>query len=406
MDDMIRDARLAFTAVFLIISAWAGLASAGERFLIKPMIETDYRIDSNFYSVNVDERTVSTLTVSPGLEFGFETEKSQVKALGAFNFNYYDDLDDVPAGMTDSDENDYAGYNLKLSAKTMLFTRITTGLEGRMIKTRNPEERDELDNFIDTEKYIVNRFRPWIKYRITSRISAGLEVNTTGIDYADSSEYDSFLLEGKGRLYYEISKFTTVDLEYAQGDMAYETDALNYASRKYGMNIVSRYKYFTLDAGGGYHKREFDQAGEEAMDTPYWHISIKGQNPPKLGKDEKPRSYMTLKFNQDFNDTGFNNAYYRADRVTLILGHLFMEKIDARFKGYYQKSDYENYWISDREDDTLFLSLTLSYFLNRRFTLAMESGLESRDSSYDDYDYDNSFVLFKLTFNYDLGRGR
>ncbi len=80
-----------------------------------------------------------------------------------------------------------------------------------------------------------------------------------------------------------------------------------------------------------------------------------------------------------------------------------MEKIDARFKGYYQKSDYENYWIANREDDTLFFSVMLSYFLNRRFALAMESGMESRDSSYDYYDYDNRFVLFKLTFNYDLG---
>ncbi|WP_320040561.1 outer membrane beta-barrel protein [uncultured Desulfobacter sp.] len=400
---MIRDARLVLIAVFLIVSAWTGLAFAEERFLIKPMIETDYRIDSNFYYDDTDEHSVSTLTVSPGLEFGFETAKSRVKALGKFNFNYYDDLDDVPAGTEDADENDYAGYDLTLSAKTMLFTRITTGLEGRMIKTRNPEERDELDNYIDTEKYKINRFRPWLKYQISPRISAGIEAKTTGIDYSDSSAFDSFLLEGTGRLYYEINKFTTVDLEYSQGDMDYDTDDFNYVSRKYGMNIVSGYKYFKLDGGIGYHERDFDLAGENSMDTPYWHISITGQNPPTLDKDEKPRSYMTLKFNQDFNDTGRNNAYYRANRVTLILGHLFMEKIDARFKGYYQKSEYENYWIADREDDTLFLSVMLSYYLNRRFTLAMESGLESRDSSYDYYDYDNSFVLFKLTFNYDLG---
>lgn len=400
---MIRVVRLIFTVVFLILSVWIGVATAGDRFLIRPMIETDYRIDSNFYYENTDEQTVSTLTISPGLEFGFETAKSEIKALGTFNFNYYNDLDDVPAGTEAASENDYTGYKLELSAKTMLFTRITTGLEGRMIKTRNPEHRDELDNFVDLEKYKINRFRPWIKYQITPRISAGIEVNTTGIDYTDSSEYDSFLFEGKGRLYYEISKFTTVDLQYAQGDMEYDTDDLGYASRKYGMNVISRYKYFKLDAGIGYHERDFDQAGEESMDTPYWHISIKGRNPTVLGKDEKPRSYMTLEFTQDFNDSGFNNAYYRADRVTLILGHLFFEKLDARLKGYYQKSDYENYWIADREDDTLFLSMKLSYFLNRRFTLAMESGLESRDSSYDYADYDNTFVLFKLTFNYDLG---
>ncbi|WP_321492509.1 outer membrane beta-barrel protein [uncultured Desulfobacter sp.] len=402
---MIRDARWIFTAVFLIFSAWTGAGLAGERFLIKPMIETDYRVDSNFYSDNSDERTVSTLTITPGLEFGFETEKSQIKALGAFNFNFYDDLDDVPAGTADADELNYTGYNLEISGKTMLFTRITTGLEDRLTKTRDPEERDELGNFIDTEEYLLNRFRPWVKYQISSRISAGIEVNTTSIDYTEGSKWDvdSFLFEGKGRLYYEISKFITVDFEYLMGDMEYEINKLGYTSRKYGLNIAGQYKYFKLDAGAGYHEREFDQAGEDDISTPYWHLSIKGQNPTVLGRDEKPKSYMSLNFTQDFNSTGYNNEYYRADRVTLVLGHLFMEKIDARFKGYYQKSDYTNSWIEDREDDSYFLSVMLSYFLNRRFTLAVESGMESRDSSYDDYDYDNSFVLFKLTFNYDLG---
>ena len=402
---MIRDARWIFTAVFLIVSAWTGGAWAGERFLIKPMIETDYRVDSNFYSDNSDERTVSTLTISPGLEGGFETEKSQIKAMGALNINYYDDLDDVPAGTKSADEINYTGYKFELSGKTMLFARITTGLEDRLVKTREPEERDELGNFIDTEEYIINRFHPWMKYQITPRISAGIEVDTTNIDYTSDSvwEVDSFLFEGKGRLYYEISKFITVDLEYLMGDMAYDRDGFDYSSKKYGVNIIGQYKYFKLDAGIGYHERKFDQAGVDDLSTPYWHISIEGQNPTVLGRDEKPRSYMTLKFTQDFNDVGYNNAYYRADRLTLILGHLFMGKIDAKIKGYYQKSDYENSWIEDREDDTLFLSVTLSYFLNRRFTLAMESGMESRDSSYDDYDYDNSFGLLKLIFNYDLG---
>ena len=381
----------------------AGPAVCGDRFLIRPMIETDYRVDSNFYSDQSNERTVSTLTVSPGLEFGFRTEKSQVKALGVFNFNYYDDLESVPAGMTDSDENDYTGYNLKLSADTMLFTRITTGLEGSMIKTRNPEERDDLENFIDTEKYMINRFRPWIKYQITSRISAGVDINTTHIDYAAESEEDSFFLQVQGRVYYELNKFTTVDLAYSQSDMDYDMDSWDYSSKKYGVNVAGRFKYFELGAGAGYHERDFDQAGADDLNTPYWHICVKAQNPPELERDEKPRSYLTLEFTQDFNDTGDDNEYYRADRITLILGHLFMEKIDARLKGYYQISDYENSYHADREDDTVFLSVMLSYFLNRRFTLALESGIESRDSSIDYYDYDNSFVLFKLTFNYDLG---
>ena len=43
---------------------------AGDKFIIKPIIMSSYEIDSNFYKTNTNERSVSTLTVSPGLEFG------------------------------------------------------------------------------------------------------------------------------------------------------------------------------------------------------------------------------------------------------------------------------------------------------------------------------------------------
>ncbi len=164
---------------------------AGDKFIIKPMFISTYEMDSNFYKTNAGERSVSTLTVSPGLEFGYRTEKSQVTATGVLNFVYYDDQDDVPPGLRNSDDNDYTGHRLTLSADTQLFTRISLGINDSWINTRNPEERDRFDNFTDVNEYMINTFGPWLKYKITDRISAGLSFTNTRIDFDESTEEDS-----------------------------------------------------------------------------------------------------------------------------------------------------------------------------------------------------------------------
>ncbi len=388
--------------MFLFVFLLSTRVYAGDKFIIKPVIESSYQVDTNFYKSDGSERTVSTITLSPGMEFGYRTEKSRVSARGFLNITAYDDLDDVPAGMTDSSENDYTGHDITLSADTMLFSRITAGLDDTWIRTRDPSERDEFDNFIDINEYSINRVRPWVKYKISDRFSAGLEFNNTSIDYSENFEEDSSQTGGKASLYYELSRFTIISFEYSRWEMDYDLISSDYTSSQYTAGFSTGFKYFKIQGGIGWHEREFDQAGFNDLDTISWNFSIKGQNPPELDAGEKPRSYISLGFAQDFNDTGIGNEYYRADRVTLVLGHLFMEKLDARIETYYQKSDYEDD-PADRIDDTYFFSGTVTYFVNQWFTLALESGIEARDSSVPGYDYDNAFVFFGITFNYDLG---
>jgi len=378
------------------------MAFGGDKFIIKPVLDTSWMVDSNFYKSDTSERTVSTLTVSPGLEFGYRTEKSRISARGFFNLIQYEDMDSVPAGMKDSNDNDYTGHSLIVSADTMFFTRITAGVDDTWLNTRNPGERDEFDNFTDINEYAINRVRPWVKYKITDRIATGLEVNHTLIDYSLESGEDSSQTGGKANLYYEISRFTIVDLEYALWEMEYDLTSSDYSSTEVRANFSSKFQYFSFTGGLGYHERKFDQAGLENIDTVSWHFSVKGQNPPDLGPDERPRSYMNLSFAQNFNNAGNGNEYYRADRVTLLLGHLFMEKLDTRIETYYQKSAYEND-SQNREDDTWALSGSVAWFANEWLTLSVKSGLENRTSSVVANDYENAFVLFRLTFNYNLG---
>lgn len=388
----------------LIVSIFfnGSAAFAGSKLIIKPIIDTSYMIDSNFYKTNTNERTVSTLTISPGVEIGGKTEKSKLTIKGLLNLTYYDDLDSLSSGMTDSDENDFTGHHLTLSADTQLFTRIKAGLDDTWINTRNPSERDALDNFTDVDEYTLNRIRPWIKYQISDRIAAGFEFKNTLIDYSLATDEDVSTTGGKANLYYDLNKFTTIDLEYQLWETDYDLTSSDYTSQQYGINLESKFKYFKLRGGAGYHDRDFDQSSLSDIDTLSWNISVKGQNPADLDPEERPRSYLDLAFAQNFNNTGTSDEYYIANRVSLTAGHLFLEKIDAKITSYFQKSDYENN-SQNREDDTWSVSGTLTYYMNDWMTLSFKTGYETRDSSIEINDYDNSYALFRVTFNYDLG---
>ncbi len=138
---------LSFYLMWAVLPAlfFSSAALAGDKFIIKPIIDTRYMVDSNFYKTSTSERKISTLTISPGVEFGYGTEKSKVAVKALLNQTYYDDLDTVPAGSLSSDENDYTGHHVTLSADTQLFTRITAGIDDTWIDTRSPSELDELE---------------------------------------------------------------------------------------------------------------------------------------------------------------------------------------------------------------------------------------------------------------------
>lgn len=373
-----------------------------DKFIIKPFISSSYQIDSNFFRTKDSEREVRTFTVSPGIEFGYQTAKSSIYAKGHLNQVWYDDLDTVPPGLAESDENEYTGHNLVLSADSRLFTRISVGVDNTWINTRVPEERDALDNFTDVNEYTLNIFRPQIKYRVSDRFALALEYKNKHIDYHSDADEDSSTGGVTTRLLYELNRRTTMDLEYRYWKNDYDLDSSDYTSDQYRVNLSRQMKYFNFKGGIGYHKREFEDADLDDIDTLSWSFNILGRNPPNPDAGERPRSYMQFRFEQNFNDAGEGDEYYIANRVSLNLGHLFLEKIDARIEGYIQNSDYKND-VQGRDDDTYSLSGTLTYFTTDRLTLSVKAGYQERDSNIDINDYNNTYALFKITFNYDLG---
>ncbi len=366
---------------------------AEEKFTLIPFAETEYRLDSNFYKSDVDEQRVTALTFKPGFKFGYGTPRSNV-SLNAF-------LTDTRYQGQDSDKNDYTGHNLALAAQTALFTRITTGLTDTWINTRNPSETDAFANSVSIDEYAINRFSPWLKYAITDRLAASVAYRNVDIDYANAGVEDSSENGGTLKLYYSLSKFTTLDLEYQIQAMDYNQTSSDYTSEQYSLNLESQFRYFGFTAGVGFQTRDFDDPAINDLDTSVWHIAVLGQNLP-IGSNEKPRSRFKLAYAENLNTTGFNNEYYTANRITLTAGKRFMEKLDLGVTAYFQRSDYENA-LQDRSDDTWFFSTALDYLFKEWMILTLEAGYETRDSSLSVYDYGNRYVLCRVNLNYNLG---
>jgi hypothetical protein len=101
------------------------------------------------------------------------------------------------------------------------------------------------------------------------------------------------------------------------------------------------------------------------------------------------------------NDDGTGDEYYTASYVRLAGGYRFTELIEASAKAQYQNSDYDR---SPENDDTYLLSGKLGYKPLDYLTLGIEGGYETRDSNLDGFDYKNTFVLFTLAVDYDLGK--
>ncbi len=111
---------------------------------------------------------------------------------------------------------------------------------------------------------------------------------------------------------------------------------------------------------------------------------------------------MLFSISQNYNDTAIDNDYYIATRFNAAIGHLFLEKLNVKLKGYYQNSDYQNN-TDDREDNTYAISCRLDYLRNEILSIGIESGFETRDSSESINNYDNSFILISIKLNFNLG---
>lgn len=395
-----------FTLVVIFSLAFATISFGVDKFNLKPKLAAKWQTDSNFYKAEATKREVYTYLVQPGLEFGYETAKSLISLGYTLDAHYYEDQDDVPAGETEAKEDDFVGHTLAFQARTKPFDRLTLGLDNSFYKTRDPAQSDVLSNSVARDKYSINRLTPLIFYDFENRFSIGLRYRNTETDYDLSTSEDYSEHRGMIDLIYNFSRTASLGLQYQKWDMDYDLTTSDYTSDKVMLILKKQFKNFSFEAGGGYHERDFDDAALESYDSGSYRVAVLWRNVP-----ENPRSTFSIIAEMDYNDAGAGDSYYKAHKVTLNAGHIFLEKVKVDISGSYQNSDYQRTTGTTpvgttelRDDDTYTINGSIGYLLTDMLTFSVGSGYEDRDSNISGKSYDNTSIWARLDFAYDFNR--
>ena len=405
-----------YLLIFLVISlSVTCIPESGfaVKFIIKPMANVSGRLDTNFFKTERGEREVYTYLFAPGIQLGVETTKLEVLFNYTLEAYFYDDKSSVPAGEKPADDLDYVGHLLSLNTRYRPFRRLTLGVDDSFYRTRYQTAYDRLSDSTDLYRYDINRLTPMIFYDFENRFSTGLRYRWTEINYEDSGISDSTEHRLIYNLIYDPNRTTTLDLECQLWTMDYDFGSSDYTSDQFKLIVQKRYKYFAFDAGVGYHMRSYDRSGWSDEDTFAYKVYILGQNPaPPEGRRFlgniflRPRSEFYLSAERNFNNLG---SLYTADRFTMDAGHIFLEKIHVRVKGYYQMSDYVSSYgltpggaLKKRSDDTYKISGSVGYLFTERLELSLVGGIENRDSNLANADYNNKYITLRFDFNFDF----
>ena len=397
---------LLFIALLFLTPSGKGLAA--ERLTVTPRLAVGWQVDDNFYKAEAIDREVSTFLVQPGVDVGVETAKALASANLTLNdYNYYD-RDPVPSGQQPADEDDYTGYTVTLKGIYRPFPRLLLGLEDSHFKTRDPAQSDVFSNSISREKYTISRVTPQIFYEFGPKFSVGLKYRYTDTDYDVATGEDSTEHRAIFDFLYSFGPKASLDLEYQHWNRDYSLTTSHYSSDQLNLIFRKEFRYLSLEAGGGYHTRSFDEKTVEDIDAFTYRVAAIGQNPP--APEPTPRSYIAFAFEQNFNDQGIGEKYFVARRLSLSARRLFRERVIATIELFHQISDYETTTgltpagtIELREDETSAIFGSLGYMIAHWVAFSITAGYEQRDSNLAGLSYDNTYGIATLDLNYSLG---
>ncbi|MFP4477554.1 MAG: hypothetical protein ACLFOY_18470 [Desulfatibacillaceae bacterium] len=414
MDSTRIVAKMVVMAVCMALLAPA-LSHAGPKVVIKPSISTSVRYDDNYYEAEDRERPVYTYRVSPGVEVGYQTARTQITADYTLRLHWYDDADDLQVNSqtgkleAPASDADFVGHRGVLDIRTKPLDRITLMLNENYLRTREAGQADKFSNSTSRAEYYVNRISPGIAYEWGRRFTTQARYQSERLGYVDDSGEDSVEHRGMFDFIYHITPKSSLDMEYQIWARNYEATSSDYLSNRLAAIYRHQINHFGIEASTGYHRRDFDDTGVEDDDTFAWSLSLVGQNP---SRPNTARSWFELTAAQDYNDIGTGNEYFKASRLSLSGGHTFVRKFMVGLDMSYQRSNYLNlYGVSDynpnvlieREDDTYRVAGKLGYRPLDWLFLNLESGYETRESNWAGRDYDNAFVETTIGLAYNLG---
>ncbi len=393
-----RSAR--FCVGIFCVTLFTYVGTAQGKINIEALVTTGWEYNSNFWRSETNEVAVDTYYIKPGVTLGYDTAKSKVEAEFILEPYWYSDRDTPPSGVRDSSDDDFVGYVGRFFGETQSTDRLTLSLSDILYRTRDAANSDIFSNSVSRDLYTINYFTPSLYYDFGNKFGLGLKYRNIYTDYSDGTSEGSKENRGVADLFYNLNSRSSVFLSYNLWERDYDGITSTYLSNKFTVNYVRQFHYFSLDVGGGYHHRSFDEDGRDNLDLFAWHIIIDGQKPPAPARN--PRGYMTLAIRQDYNDAGTDDQYYIATQLDAEVGYLFKKKIQTILKAYFQNSDYQND-PRDRDDDTYSVSGLISYRFWEHGKVNFELGYRQRDSSLAGNDYDDTFSMLSLDFDYDFG---
>lgn len=381
--------------VILCVALLSFPVYAAVDFDIVPKVAGSWRYDSNYFRADFNERSVYTYLLQPGLDLGIQTAKSSLLLNYTLDAYWYDDQDEAQPGERSASDFDFVGHTGDLQARYQAFSRLQLGLDDTLRLTRDPAQSDEFSNAIIRAKYYLNAVTPLAVYEFAPKFSVALRYRNTKIDYLDPSDIeDSMENRGIFDFIYNFNRRNSIDLQYQYWKKDYDVSS-DYTSNQAKLIFRRQMRSFDLIVGGGYQNRSFEEGDLDDIGTLTFNFILDG------ALLERRRAYATFRAEQNFNDQAFNNSYFIATRFSLSGGYEFTSKLTADALASYQISDYE---LSNRKDDTYSISGGLNYQLARWMAVNVAVGYENRDSNIFGLDYENTFVIARLNFAYEIGR--
>ena len=369
--------------------------SVAADFDIVPKVSGSWRYDSNYFKADFNERSVFTYLLQPGLDLGIETAKSSVKLNYTLDAYWYDDRDSVPPFERAASDYNYVGQTGDLKMRYQAFPRLQFGLDDTLRLTRDPGQSDQFSDSIIRAKYCLNAVTPLMIYEFGPKFNAAVRYRNTKIDYLDPKDIeDSRENRGIFDFIYNFNRRNSIDLQYQYWRKDYEVSS-DYSSNQVKLIFRRQMRSFDLIVGAGYQNRNYTDStlGSDGVFT--YNVILDGEIL------EKRRAYATFRAEQNLNDQAFGSDYFIATRFGLSGGYEFTPKLSADALTSYQISDYQ---LTPRKDKTYTLSGGVNYRFTRWMAFNVAVGYETRDSNIFGLDYDNTFVIARLNFAYEIGR--
>lgn len=353
--------------------------------------------EENLFRTEDNERQVFRYLLQPGIRFVYDRGKSSVNIAYALNAHFFEDLDDVPEGEKDADEDNYVGHSFFFSAKTSPTAKLSVGLEDAFILTEEPSKAERFANDIERDRYRINRLTPMLFYQFNRRFSIDLRYRNVITDYDDSDE-DSVEHGGIAGLSYHFSPTASMTLGYQYWDRNYDVDVSDFTAEQIGLTFRKQAKYNIYEAGIGYQMRDFDEDFRDEEEALTYNLSFT--------RELSEATYARLAFEQNFNESGIPDNFFEATQFSMSLGKVFRDRVPVTLQGFYRMADYPQFRefapgedFEEREDDRYGISASVGYKFTRWLTLTLAGGYENNDSNIEDFDYENSFINLIIGLN-------